>query len=150
MKFLKSTISFISSLSLSLSFSLSFLYFIFLPFKYNLTLFLFFLLNLTKSQFVSFSDNFARPPLVKLVVKLLFSSIFIYISLSLFFSLNFNSSNLNSVLLVYTVFIYSEGKTLINIKMHKLSSNVNNFLLSFGEFLFCMVIELSDSPLKKK
>ena len=69
--------------------------------------------------------------------------------MSLFFSLNFNSNKLN-VALEYAVLIYSEGKTLINNNIHKLSSKVNNFLLSFIEFLFGIVIELSDSPLKKK
>ena len=106
-------------------------------------------MNLIKRELVSFSVNLANFSDVKFVIRLFSESILIEISLSLFFSLNFNSNKLK-VVLEWTVLIYSEGKTLMNIKTHRLSSKVNNFLLSLREFLFCIIIELSDSPLKKK
>ena len=65
-----------------------------------------------------------------------------------FLSLNFNSNNLKFIF-GYIALINSEGKTLMNIIMHRVSSKFNNFLL-LSISLFGIIILLSESPLKKK
>ena len=102
-----------------------------------------------KIQFVSFSNNFAIGLFEIFVIKLLSKSVPIDISSSFFFSNNFNF-NILILFLFSEDFISSDGNTLIKSKIHNLSSKFNNFLFSLLFILLLIVIELSDSPLKKK
>ena len=100
--------------------------YIFLPLRHNLISSFFFFFNFKKIQFVSFSDKL---PIIgqfdKFILKLLFWSNPIDISLSLFFSFNFIFIILNSVLSL------SFFNDFIKSNKYNLSSKFNIFLFSF-------------------